>query len=108
SRFVTTVGRLADGPVRLLYAGRLVQDKGIDLLVEILPRLMKLPNVQLTVIGRGIDDHPLCRANYPRYRYLGYIADRRQVAEIFREHQVFLAPGPHETFGLSVLEALAS
>ena len=31
----------------------------------------------------------------------------RQLAEIYRQHDILLAPGPYETFGLAVLEAMA-
>jgi starch synthase len=46
--------RLAqDGQIALLaWVGRLVQQKGIDLVIELLPRLMQLP-LQLVIVGSG-------------------------------------------------------
>lgn len=93
--------------IKLLYAGRLGPDKGIDVLERALPRLLDLPDVELTVVGRGLHGHALSRLNCPGYRYLGYIRDRQELAKIYRDHHVLLAPGPYETFGLGILEALA-
>ena len=39
--------------VRLLYAGRLNQEKGIKLVQDVLPRLLEQDEVSVTVIGRG-------------------------------------------------------
>jgi len=97
-----------DGTRRLLYAGRLGREKGADLLLEVLPRLLGDPRVHLTVMGRGELQEAFAAFAHPRYRYAGFVADRDGVARAFAEHDVMLAPGPHETFGLAVLEALAS
>jgi alpha-1,6-mannosyltransferase len=94
--------------VRLLFVGRLTPDKAADLLLATLGRIMQLEGVTLTVLGGGPLEQEFARAAYPGLRFLGYVGDRRRLAEIYREHQVLLAPGPYETFGLAVLEAMAS
>jgi alpha-1,6-mannosyltransferase len=96
------------GAVRLLYLGRLDREKGVDLLLKGIPRLLEDPRIQITVGGRGQYSGDFRRVDHPRYRFLGYIESDREVAELYRRHQVFLAPGPHETFGLAPLEAMAS
>jgi alpha-1,6-mannosyltransferase len=40
--------------------------------------------------------------------FLGFVPDRARLATLLASADVSLAPGPHETFGLSALEALAS
>lgn len=97
-----------DGRVRLLYAGRLGVEKGAGLLLDILPELMEDERIELTVLGRGKFADAFGAFVHPRYTYGGYVADRHALAEAYRQHDVFLAPGPHETFGLGVLEAMAS
>jgi alpha-1,6-mannosyltransferase len=37
-----------------------------------------------------------------------FLSDRRLLARVYREAACVVAPGPHETFGLAVLEAAAS
>ncbi len=95
-------------PLRLLFIGRLGPDKAADLLWQALPEIMSLPGVELTIVGRGPLEHDFAQARYPGLHYRGYVSDRQQVAEIYARHDVLLAPGPYETFGLAVLEAMAS
>jgi alpha-1,6-mannosyltransferase len=98
----------ASEKIRLLYVGRLGKDKAADLLWQALPLIMQSPRVELTVLGSGQYERDFASASFPGYHYLGYVSDRARVAEIFRQHQILLAPGPYETFGLAVLEAMAS
>lgn len=101
-------GQAADGARRLLYAGRLGREKGADLLLAALARLLAEPCVRVTVMGRGELEEAFAAFAHPRYRFAGFVADRSEVAREFAAHDVMLAPGAHETFGLSVLEALAA
>ena len=61
----------------------------------------------VTVIGRGGAADAFARLQHPRFRYLGFIEDAAQVKNIYDSHDILLAPGPFESFGLSVLEAMA-
>jgi alpha-1,6-mannosyltransferase len=98
------------GPYRIVYAGRLHEDKGLELLQAILPRLLARTDLTLTVMGRGslegVFRAPELLA-HPRYRFLAYLADRKEFLAEFSTHHLMIAPGPWETFGLGVLEALA-
>jgi alpha-1,6-mannosyltransferase len=65
--------------------------------------------VRLVVAGDG----PRRRALERRARglpvtFVGFISNRDEVARLLATADVSLAPGPHETFGLAALEALAS
>jgi alpha-1,6-mannosyltransferase len=93
--------------VRLLYSGRLNQEKGIRLIQAVLPRLLALEHISVTVMGRGGAADHFARLQHPRFRYLGFIGDAAEVRSICDDHDVLLAPGPHESFGLSVIEAMA-
>ena len=41
-------------------------------------------------------------------RLEGYVSSRAALARIYADHDVLLAPGPYETFGLAALEGLAA
>lgn len=97
----------AGGGIRLLYAGRLDREKGVDLLLEILPRLLESGSVSVTVAGRGSYADRFAAFSHPRYSYLGFLEGASQVRDLYDTHHALLAPGPFETFGLGVLEAMA-
>jgi len=94
----------------LLYVGRLALEKRI---VDVLTA-MKLGgwDRKLQIVGDG-PARPIIES---RVRRLGltelvqlrpFVSDRRALARLYREAAVVVAPGPHETFGLAVLEAAA-
>ena len=93
---------------RLLYAGRLDHDKHIDLLITILPQLLDASDVFVTVAGTGALRSTFEHWTHPRFRYVGYVRDRETLGRLYGEHDVFLAPGAYETFGLAALEAAAA
>lgn len=95
-----------EGPVKLLYAGRLDKDKGVGLLLESLPLLLE-QNVEVTVMGRGAMAQAFAEFRHARYRFLGFVAEPEKVRAAYDGHHVLLAPGPFETFGLGVLEGMA-
>jgi len=93
--------------IRLLYAGRLNPEKGIELVKDLAARIQSLPDVAMTVIGRGPAAPHFAAIDHPRFRYLGFVEDPAQVMAIYDEHDILLAPGPFDSFGLVVLEAMA-
>jgi alpha-1,6-mannosyltransferase len=93
---------------RILYAGRLDDDKEFDLVLDVLPDLLRRPNVYVTIMGTGARRTRVMALSHPRLRYLGFVADPRAVGAVYAANDVLLAPGRFETFGLSALEAIAS
>lgn len=96
------------GEKRLLFAGRLEHEKGIYLLKKVIPRLLEIEDVHITVMGRGAHENFFKSIKHPSFQYLGYIEDRNKVESIYHQNSIFLAPGPFETFGIGVLEAMAN
>ena len=95
----------------LLFVGRVSLEKRIaDILDAMALAGWGRP---LRIVGDG-PAKPLVEA---RARRLGldeliefkpFVSDRRALARLYREAACVVAPGPHETFGLAVLEAAAS
>lgn len=83
-----------------LYAGRIAVEKNIEAFLK-----LDLPGTKY-VVGAG----PLLRklkAAYPEARYTGYVDDET-LAAFYAAADVFVFPSRSETFGLVLLEALAS
>ncbi|MFF4224416.1 glycosyltransferase [Streptomyces abikoensis] len=96
---------------RLVYAGRLSAEKLPHLPLETLRVLLRrgVP-ARLDVLGTGPERGRLERRAYEAglpVRFHGHVADRRAVARALARADVALAPCPVESFGLSILEALA-
>ncbi|BBY27094.1 glycosyltransferase [Mycolicibacterium sediminis] len=97
------------GQTLLVHCGRLSVEKSPERSVAAVAELHHAGrDVRLVIVGDG----PL-RARLQRQAarlpvdFTGFIGDRVTVAAILASADVALAPGPHETFGLAALEALA-
>lgn len=89
---------------------RLSREKRPDFAIEVMKELAGTrPDIHLVVAGDGPLRRRLERqaAELP-VSFLGYIADRGQLARLLASLDVILAPGPIETFGLAALESMAS
>ena len=93
----------------LVHCGRLSVEKRVDRSIASVAALHDCGiDARLVVVGEG----PL-RARLERQaarlpvEFTGFISDRAAVADLMASADVALAPGPHETFGLAALEALA-
>ncbi|GGO79602.1 glycosyltransferase [Nocardioides deserti] len=97
------------GPLRLVHAGRLSREKSPHLAVATAVALHRrgVP-VQLDVYGDGPHRSELeTLAEDAPVTFHGHLAGRERLAERLARADVSLSVCPGETFGLSVLEALA-
>ncbi|WP_028926172.1 glycosyltransferase [Pseudonocardia acaciae] len=94
----------------LVHCGRLSAEKHVERSVDTVAALHAAgARVRLVVAGDGPRRTALeRRARSLPVTFLGFLADRAAVATLLASSDVALAPGPHETFGLAALEALAS
>jgi alpha-1,6-mannosyltransferase len=94
----------------LVHCGRLSPEKHVERSVDTLAELHSEGHrARLVVAGDGPSMSSLRRraAGLP-VTFLGFVQSRADVAQLLATADVSLAPGPHETFGLAALEALAS
>jgi alpha-1,6-mannosyltransferase len=97
------------GQTLLVHCGRLSVEKHAHRSIEAVVALRASGlDVRLVVVGDGPQRARLQRqaARLP-VDFTGYVGCRDTVASILASADVALAPGPHETFGLAALEALA-
>lgn len=108
----------ADGRLRLLYVGRLVQDKGVHTVLEALTLLgqqIDLAQLQLTVVGSGHPAYEAYLQKMVRDSGLSTIvvfagaAPHRDIPHILAQHDIFLFPSIWaEPLARSVMEAMAA
>jgi glycosyltransferase involved in cell wall biosynthesis len=97
----------ARSEIRILYAGRLDREKGVDLVLEALPKLLGRGNVRVTIAGRGAMAPAFSAFKHARYEFRGFVEGQGDMRALYDTHHILIAPGPYETFGLGVLEAMA-
>jgi alpha-1,6-mannosyltransferase len=101
---------LKNGDVLLVHCGRLSPEKKPERSIQALRELLKQGiNARLIYVGTG----PLHKKLYESSRdipvtFLGYISDKKYLAQIIASADISIAPGPIETFCLAALESLAS
>lgn len=99
---------LPEGPLAI-FSGRLAREKELGLVIDAWPAVEKATGATLVLVGDGPSRAYLQgRSKASRVVWLPYEQDREQLADLLAAADVYLAPGPAETFGLSALEALAS
>lgn len=93
----------------VLYVGRLGFEKRVR---DLLEAIAAIPGLALVVVGEGPARRELeLRARQRdlrgRVSFRPFIGDRHELARTYRGAACVVDPGPHETFGLVVLEAAA-
>ncbi|GAY16943.1 glycosyltransferase [Mycobacterium sp. shizuoka-1] len=101
--------RAAPDQLLLVHCGRLSVEKRADRSIDALAALRHSGvDARLVIVGDGPMRARLQRqaARLP-VDFTGFVDSRDAVARLLATADVALAPGPHETFGLAALEALA-
>lgn len=101
-------------PGDLVFAGRLVTEKGVDILLQSLFLLReKNCHPRLTIVGLGPEKARLERitADLGLQQQVSFVGPLRgaQLANIFRAHKILVVPSRYkEPFGVVALEGIAS
>jgi glycogen(starch) synthase len=97
----------------VFFVGRLVNEKGVQVLLESAPRILgRVPNVKFVISGRGPAEEQLRRraeelgiAN--RVYFTGFIDDNTR-NRLYRVADAAVFPSLYEPFGIVALEAMAA
>jgi glycosyltransferase involved in cell wall biosynthesis/predicted metal-dependent phosphoesterase TrpH len=96
------------GEVKVLYAGRLTREKGVDLLAESFLRAHATdPRLHLLLAGGGPEEGELRERLGERATFLGWL-DGEDLARAYASADLFLFCSTTDTYGQVVLEAGAS
>ena len=92
-----------------LFVGRFCPEKRLDVLLDGHALLPRDERPDLFLVGDGnIRDSIAGRArDVGRVTLLPYVSDREELVRMYNAADYYVAPGPGETFGLSIGEALA-
>ncbi len=97
----------ADGPM-VTYIGRFAHEKELDVLMDAWPAIQRQTGASLVMAGDGPERVALQQRNRgAQVFWLPFIADRARLADLQAASSIYMATSPHETFGLSPLEAMA-
>lgn len=96
------------GPFRIGYVGRLTAEKNVRILARLERALDALghPDFRIVVVGQGAEEKWL-RRNMKRAEFTGVLTGK-ELSHAFANMDAFVFPSETDTFGLAVLEALAS
>jgi glycosyltransferase involved in cell wall biosynthesis/predicted metal-dependent phosphoesterase TrpH len=96
------------GEIKVLYAGRLTREKGVDLLAESFLRAHRSdPRLHLLLAGGGPEEDELRDHLGERATFLGWL-EGEDLARAYASADIFLFCSTTDTYGQVVLEAGAS
>ncbi len=99
---------LLPGEVNVLYAGRLTEEKGVDLLTDaFLAARWRDPRLHLVLAGGGPEEGRLRERLGDHATFLGWLSGQ-ELARAYASADMFVFASRTDTFGQVVLEAQAS
>lgn len=103
----------APGEKIIFFVGRLVQEKGAQILLDAVPKVLQYySDVKFIIAGKGpaldyLKNKALDMGVYERVYFTGYIDDDTRDF-LYREADVAVFPSLYEPFGMVALEAMAA
>ncbi|MEZ4487424.1 MAG: glycosyltransferase family 4 protein [Cyanobacteriota/Melainabacteria group bacterium] len=97
----------------VLYVGRLVNEKGVQVLLEAAPQVLQnYPGTQFLIVGTGyFMDELKGRAHHlgvdHNVKFLGYVGDD-ELIQLYKIADIVAIPSLYEPFGIVALEAMAA
>lgn len=97
----------------VFFVGRLVQEKGVQVLLEAMPKVLSYnPKTKLVIGGKGPSEHYLKQRSQElgidhNVYFTGYIDDATR-NKLYQSADVAVVPSLYEPFGIVALEAMAA
>lgn len=93
-----------EGAVKIAFAGRLIEEKGVNSLLQAYKIVREKYNVCLIIMGTGPLERKITESDYPDIIFLGQ-QNSIDVVNVLRISDIFCLPSRSEGFSTSVLEA---
>lgn len=108
------INNISSGKIKILYVGRMVKEKGIYEISELINRLDE-SKYSFSFIGTGLEENNLKEKlkSKNNVEFFGHLSDKVKLSNLFKQHNILLLPskkvaGWEELFGMVVIEAMAS
>jgi len=97
----------------VLYAGRLIEDKNVDMLLSAFNRVANKQDISLGIIGGGPMEESLRSQassldNSDRIEFLGFLESHAKVIGHMKSTEIFVSPSTREGFGITLVEAMSA
>src|SRR5690554_3694929 len=92
-------------PLKILFVGKLTQQKGIADLFAVAKKLRK--HIELTVVGhKATDKCPALEIELVKHRWIPSLPHHK-ILELMRDHDILVFPSLFDGFGLVITEAMS-
>lgn len=103
----------------VLFIGRFSKEKGIDMLPKLMKKIIDETTATITIISPSniiegelkkikSEIHTLRDMNPKRITFIENAVNQENVVEFYRNCQIYIQPSRYESFGLCILEAMAT
>lgn len=97
----------------ILFVGRLMEHKNIDILLEAFDKVVEKYDATLGIIGDGPEREYLeakhnSLSHPDRIEFLGFVDEYEEVIGQMHAADIFVSPSTREGFGITLLEAMAA
>jgi glycosyltransferase involved in cell wall biosynthesis len=100
--------RSFDDVIRILFVGRLVKSKGIEILINAFKKIEKdETKYELHIVGTGDMEDYVKSLKSQKIIYHGKLGDE-ELVKVYNECDIFVFPSVSDIYGLVILEALAT
>lgn len=106
---------LKNNTISLLFASRLVEEKGVDILIDCIEKIQDDPTLSGRVFWNIVSDGEYASQiesltqKYPKNVHYFWKVNPQKLSQMYRENDLFFMPSRFlETFWLTALESLAS
>ena len=89
----------------VLFSGRFAKQKGVDDIIKV---ARKLPNIKFVMIGWGEEEKRIKKIAPPNIEFYNGINNKKMLLDLYSKADVGFFPSIGETFGLVIVEAMAS
>jgi glycosyltransferase involved in cell wall biosynthesis len=99
------------GEIRLIYIGELTRNKNVKTCIKVVKKLSdKGYKATLKIIGEGPEEKTLRKmaaGDNKRVFFYGFIDNKKTIAKLMAQSDIFIMPSFTETFGVAYIEAMS-